>query len=283
LHSDMAGTSVAGTEASQVQSHDLAERRPLSMRRVRRTLFMLLPIALIAGEFWYVTVGQMISMDDASIAEMMSMSDASSEFKKLSITADVSGFVKEVDVTENQHVEAGQVLYRFHELPFRLALERAEAEIDSVRIDLLELKANHQYVQVLIKQAQNDVNYYLTELYRERSLSNEQVVSQVALDTARQNLRNAQENLGSLNHKLDAITAELNGDSNIPFERHPRYLDARARRDESVRQFAHTVVKAPFAGIVTNVSSIAPGKYLPASTPTLHLIATDRIWVNTKP
>jgi membrane fusion protein, multidrug efflux system len=253
------------------------------MRWARRALFMLLPIALIAGEFWYVTVGQMISMGEASIAETMSMSDAISKFKKLGITADASGFVKEVDVTENQHVEAGQVLYRFHELPFRLALDRAEADIDSVRIDLLELKANYQYVQVLIKQAQNDVNYYLAELDRERSLSNEQVVSQAAFDAARQNLRNAQENLGSLNHQLDAITAKLNGDSNIPFERHPRYLDVLARRDELARQFSHTVVKAPFAGIVTNVSSIAPGKYLPASTPTLYLIATDRIWGNTTP
>jgi hypothetical protein len=31
------------------------------------------------------------------------------------------------DIAENQHVEAHRVLYRFDDLPFRLALERADA------------------------------------------------------------------------------------------------------------------------------------------------------------
>jgi membrane fusion protein, multidrug efflux system len=34
-------------------------------------------------------------------------------------------------------------------------------------------------------------------------------------------------------------------------EQHPRYRDAVAQRDEAARQLDHTVVKAPFAGIVT--------------------------------
>jgi hypothetical protein len=50
-----------------------------------------------------------------------------------------------------------------------------------------------------------------------------------------------------------------------PVEQHPRYRDAVAQRNEAARQLDHTVVKAPFAGIVTNVPSIAPGKYLQAS------------------
>jgi hypothetical protein len=46
-----------------------------------------------------------------------------------------------------------------------------------------------------------------------------------------------------------------------------------AQRDEAARQLAHTVAKAPFAGIVTNVPSIAAGKYLQASVTAFYLVA----------
>ena len=53
-----------------------------------------------------------------------------------------------------------------------------------------------------------------------------------------------------------------------------------AQRDEAQRQLDHTVVKAPFAGIVTNVPAIAPGKYLAASTTAFYLVDTDHVWVD---
>ena len=42
-------------------------------------------------------------------------------------------------------------------------------------------------------------------------------------------------------------------------------------------------MKAPFAGIVTKVSAIAPGKYLQASTTAFYLVATDHVWVDANP
>ena len=64
---------------------------------------------------------------------------------------------------------------------------------------------------------------------------------------------------------------------------HPQYLQAQAQVDEAQRQLDHTVVKAPFAGIVTNVPSIAPGKYLAASTTAFYLVDTDHVWVDANP
>ena len=61
------------------------------------------------------------------------------------------------------------------------------------------------------------------------------------------------------------------------------YLQAKAQVDEAQRQLDHTVVKAPFAGIVTHVPSIAPGKYLAASTTAFYLVATDHVWVDATP
>jgi membrane fusion protein (multidrug efflux system) len=250
------------------------EKEPRSPRRrsVRWALFALLPLALIAGAYWYVTGGQVMSTDDAYV-----------EADKVGLSTDVSGIVQEIDVTENQHVETGQVLYRLDDLPFRLALRRAEAQVGIVRNDLNALKANYQDMQSQIRQAQYDIDYYDREFRRQQDLVSRQVVSQASFDTARRNLQNAQQRLASLNQQLAALAANLNGDPNIPVEQHPRYLDVVAQRDEAARQLAHTVVKAPFAGIVTNVPSIAPGKYLPASMTAFNLVTTDHVWVDANP
>ena len=45
------------------------------------------------------------------------MDDAFVEADKVGVSTDVSGIVREVDVTENQQVKAGQILYRLDDLP----------------------------------------------------------------------------------------------------------------------------------------------------------------------
>src|SRR4051812_5774387 len=66
----------------------------------RRALFTLLPLALIGGAYWYVTGGRVMSTDDAYV-----------NAETVGISTDVSGIVQQIDVTENQHVDSGQVLY----------------------------------------------------------------------------------------------------------------------------------------------------------------------------
>ena len=238
----------------------------------RWALFALLPLALIAGSYWYITGGRVMSTDNAYV-----------EADKVGITTDISGIVKEIDVKNNQHVEAGQVLFRFDDLPFRLALERAAAQVGNVTNDLNALKANYRDMQEQIKQAQIDVDYYQRQFDRQQDLVSRKVVSEQTFDMARRNLQTAQQKLASLNQQLTAIAANLNGDPNIPVERHPRYRDAVAQRDEAARQLDHTVVKAPFAGIVTNVPAIADGKYLQSSMTAFYLVDTDHVWVDANP
>src|SRR3984893_11354864 len=77
-----------------------ASRSP-RRRWVRWALFALLPLVLIAGAYWYVTGGQVMSTDDAYV-----------NAETGGISTDISGIVQQVDVTENQRVHDGEVLYR---------------------------------------------------------------------------------------------------------------------------------------------------------------------------
>jgi membrane fusion protein (multidrug efflux system) len=122
---------------------------------------MLLPFVLISGGYWYVTGGQVMSSDDAYV-----------EADKVGVSTDVSGIVKDVDVTENQHVDSGQVLYHLDDLPFRIALDRADAQVGMVRDTLNSLKANYRDMQTQITQARYDIDYYATEFHRQQDLLN---------------------------------------------------------------------------------------------------------------
>jgi membrane fusion protein, multidrug efflux system len=240
--------------------------------RLRLPLFLLLPLALIAGANRYVTGGQVMSSDDAYI-----------EAERVGVSTDVSGIVKEVDVAENQHVDAGQVLYRLDDLPFRLALQRAQAQIGLVGDKLNALRANYGDIEAQIKQAQDDVAYYDHEFHRQQYLGSQHVASDETLETARRNLQNARQKQASLTQQLAAVAANLNGDPKLAIEQHPQYRDAVAARDEAARQLDHATAKAAFAGIVTNVPAVAAGKYLQASTTAFYLVATDHVWVDANP
>jgi membrane fusion protein, multidrug efflux system len=249
-----------------------ANRRRRDPRRLRMALYLLLPIALLIGIYFYVTGGQVVSVNNAYV-----------NADKVGISTDVAGIVKQVAVTENQHVVAGQLLYRLDDLPFRLALRRAEAQVGMVRDSLDALKSNYRDTAAQLKQAQYDLDYYATEFRRVRELLQAHVASRTNFDAARRNLQAAQQKLDSLKHQLGAISANLNGDAQSPIERNPRYLDAIAQRDEASRELSHTIVRAPFAGIVTNVPAVAPGRYLQVMNTAFYLVATDHVWVDANP
>jgi membrane fusion protein, multidrug efflux system len=88
-----------------------------------------------------------------------------------------------------------------------------------------------------------------------------------------------------LREQAKVLLAKLGGDPNFTVSKHPAYEQAKAQVDEAQRQVDHTVVRAPFNGIVTQVDQRQPGVYLVASTAALTntgavaLVATDDIWI----
>ena len=78
---------------------------------------------LCVGGYFYVTGGQIMSTDDAYV-----------QAERVGISTDVSGIVQDVEVKDNQHVEAGQVLYRLDPRQFQIALDNAKANLAQIAI-----------------------------------------------------------------------------------------------------------------------------------------------------
>ena len=248
------------------------KRRVGSRQRLRKVLFALLPLVLIAGGYWYVTGGRVMSTDDAYV-----------EADKVGVSTDVSGIVQDVDVGENQHVTAGQVLYRLDPRQFQIALDNAKANLAQTVLAIEAMKKDYARMLSDIDAQQAQVKLDRITDERDAALLKTNAVSKAIYDQAHFTLRADQGKLASLEQQAQVQLARLGGSVDLPVAQHPQYLQAKARVDEAQRQLDHTVVRASFAGIVTNVPSIAPGKYLAASTTAFYLVATDHVWVDANP
>jgi membrane fusion protein (multidrug efflux system) len=235
-------------------------------------LFALLPLALIAGGYWYVTGGQVMSTDDAYV-----------EADTVGVSTDVSGIVKEIDVSENQHVGAGQVLYRLDPRQFQIALDNAKANLAQTALTIDAMKVDYARMQSDVAAQQAQVGLDQVTFDRDAVLARSDVVSKANYDQARFTLQADQSKLDSLRQQAAVQLARLAGNPSIAVAQHPQYLQAKAQVDEAQRQLDDSVVKAPFSGIVTNVPSIAPGKYLAASTTAFYLVDTDHLWIDATP
>ncbi|MGH8289217.1 MAG: universal stress protein [Steroidobacteraceae bacterium] len=241
-------------------------------RRLRAVLFLLLPLVLIIAFIVYALGGGTISTDDAYV-----------EANTVGVSTDVSGIVAQVYVKENQPVTRGQILYTLRDPQYRYALDRANAQLDAVRDNLLALQASYRDMQARIAQAQYDLGYSQVQFHRARNLARVHIVSSTGYDTAHRNLESAQQAVASLNEQLAGIDATLNGHPTGPAEQYPQYLSALAARNEAARELAHTLVRAPFDGIVTSVPAIQPGRYLAASITAFYLVDTVHVWVHADP
>jgi membrane fusion protein, multidrug efflux system len=245
-------------------------RHPKTLRRV---LLAAGPVLVLAGAlFFYVTGGRYISTEDAYV-----------HAGKLTVATDVSGIVANVAVKESQQVDKGQVLFTLDQEPFQIALAGAQANLGTVRNQLITLQATYRQKQAQIAQARTDVAFYETTFQRQQDLLKRGVASQAAFDQARRDLDSARERVTMAQNDAQATLAQLGGNAEAPIEENANYLAAKAQVDKSERDLRRTTVLAPIPGIVTNVDALQVGEYLPAAQPAFSLVSSSDVWIEANP
>jgi membrane fusion protein, multidrug efflux system len=269
---DMPSAENKGTCAPEETSLPKKTSRSPGPRLVRWGFFAFLPLALVAGAYRYVTGGQVMSTDDAYV-----------QAETVGISTDVSGIVQGIDIANNQHVDPGRVLYRLDPRQFEIALDNAKANLAQMALTIDSMKQDYRRMLSDVAGQQAQVELDQATYARSASLVPSGAGTKASYDQARFTLELDKNKLESLRQKAAVQLARLGGDADIPVTQHPQFLQAKSQVDEAQRELNHTIVKAPFAGIVTNVPSIAPGKYLAASTTAFYLVDTDHVWVDATP
>jgi membrane fusion protein (multidrug efflux system) len=246
------------------------------LKRHLRAVLMLggiLVVAVGSGAFW-LRGGRYVSADDAYVRA-----------SKLMVTTDVSGLVTSIDVRQGQAVKAGEVLFRVDPLQYAIALDNAKSQLAQTALMIEAMKRDYKRMEQDIEAQQSQVDLDQSNFDRYSVLLRTDAVSKANHDQAKFTLAADKNKLQSLKHQAEVQLARLGGNTEVPVTEHPQYRQAKAAVDEAQRQLDHTVVRAPFDGIVTQVDALQPGTYLVAQTAALTntgavgLISTESVWV----
>ncbi|WP_149538026.1 HlyD family secretion protein [Siccirubricoccus phaeus] len=247
---------------------------PKRRRRWLRPVLMLggvLVVLLGAGAAW-LHGGRYAGTDDAYV-----------QADKLLLATDVAGIVQRIAVREGDSVQPGQVLVELDSAPFRHALDQAQAQLHQVALNLTSMQADYLRIQRDIAAQEAAVQLAQVQFERQAQLVGTSAALRANYDQARFGLAQAKQQLESLKAQAQVQLAKLGGNAEAPVQQHPDYLEAAARVAEAQRQLDHTVLRAPFAGVVTQVSTLQPGQYLAAATPAFALVSAEHLWVDALP
>jgi len=225
-----------------------------------------------AGIYFWLLQGAGFSTDDAYVRA-----------PKLAIAADVSGVVATVAVHEGQYVHMGDALVVLDPLPFTIAVDQARAALDTARLEMLAAKRDYARAQREITAASARVQSDSADNDRYTALVKTGGVTHAEYDTARFKLSADQSAADAQKAGAEMLLARLGGDENAPVDAMPSVRNAAAHLAEAQRQLAHSTLRAPFNGVVTNVDSLQPGQYLAASTAAVALVGVDDVWVEAFP
>src|SRR4051812_35094022 len=250
------------------------QRLMAGMRRYRRVLLLVvLPlVALVGGVTFYLNGGRYVTTDDAYVGA-----------QKILITPDISGKIEKVVVREGQQVNEGDVLFEFDPVPFRLAVHQARANLDQTRTTYDNLVADLKIYSQLSDLAQQGVDLKRRDVDRKSSLVKNNFGSQLDLDNSATGLVTASAQLELLKQKISTAKTQLLGNPDLPLEQFPPYAQAKAALDQAERNLDHTAMRAPMAGVATQVDQIQLGRFVAAGTPVFSIIDISRPWVDANP
>ncbi|MCW5742634.1 MAG: HlyD family secretion protein [Alphaproteobacteria bacterium] len=227
----------------------------------------LLPVAAVAIGIWgYLASGRYVGTDNAYV-----------KGDRVLIAPEIAGIVVEVLVQENQPVTRGQLLFRLDDSPYRLALTRAEAELESARAEIQGLRASWRQKREEVKLSRSQEHFAQQEFERQSDLAQRRIGLGMRMDEARRDLDVARQRIAMLQEEMLRIEAQLAGDPKIKAEDHPKVRQMRAMRDKAILDLKRTRIEAPIAGIAARKPTV--GAYASVGTAMMAVVADAGLWI----
>lgn len=235
---------------------------------VRVLLLGVVPlVAIVAGVYIYSVGGREVATDNAYVKANI-----------VPISAAVGGNVVEVLARDNQPVEADAVLFRIDPEPFRIAVAGAQAQMDVVRTDVQSLRAEYRATLQEAAETRSRIDFLLKQLARQEYLKEKGMSRGDTYDEAHHSVEAARRRLDSIREKTNQVLAGLSGDPKLPAERHPRFAEARAAYDAAMLELSRTEIRAPVAGVVSNMT-LRTGEFVQKGAPLFSLIESGPPWI----
>ena len=226
----------------------------------------------------------------ASTHDLVSTDDAQVDGNAVTLQAKVSGYVTELDITDNQRVKAGQLLFRIDPRDYivsrnqahaQLAQMQAQAENDRVNLAMTRISAPAKLVQAKaeVTSAAATRDYASSDLGRQTSVQARSTTQQ-SIDQAAENLRTAQANLANNKAQVDisGLVPQTVDQAKAQFDKSlAQVQQAKAELATAELNLGYTEVRAPQDGWVTQ-RNIQLGSYVATGQSAFSLVAPV-VWI----
>jgi membrane fusion protein (multidrug efflux system) len=261
-------------------SIELAAAAPAKKKRSARSFVLpIVGLALLSAAGWYGyqywTDGRfMISTDDAYVqADMTFMSPK------------ISGYVATVPVVENQHVKAGDPLVIMDDGDYTIAvaqteaqivtqgktLERIAAQTEAAKASLLQANAQRSSTEAAATNAVRGAD-------RARQLVKTKVGSQSALDDAQTAVDQTKAAVAGADAQIASAKANIGVLEAQYAEAQSTLRTLELTRDKAKRDLSFTILKAPYDGVVGNLS-VEQGDMITAGQKLAVIVPMDKLYI----
>jgi membrane fusion protein (multidrug efflux system) len=171
------------------------------------------------------------------------------------------------------------LLFRIKDDRYRVAVADAQANLESVRNNIKQLRATYKQRVEALTLTKAYIAYYKRDYDRYRALAQRGVASQQRFEQAQHNLVIAKEQVPLVQSAIDQTAAELGGDPDTPTEDLPQYKAALAQLERARINLDDTVVTAPGRGVIAQISDFRPGDFVTPGKPLFSLVEISPVWV----
>jgi membrane fusion protein (multidrug efflux system) len=269
-------------ETSQLElpaetSFEAKARRPAPPAKRKPLLILtgvVLVIALVSLIVWLFSRGYE-ETDDAFI-----------DGHVINVSARIAAEVEKVNFTDNQEVAQGQVLVEFDPRDYKVALEKAQAQLVQAQAQVAQAQAqkaqaNAQLVQAQAQLSEQTAQYDIANINYNRNASLYQqdikAVAKQDVDTTRSSLAAAEGTVDAAKANVVAAQASTQAADAGITSAEAQVAVAQAAVDNAALQLSYTKITAAEPGRITR-KTVEPGNFVTAGQ-TLFSIVQHDVWV----
>lgn len=256
---------------------DQEEKKPSIIRRhplwAAVIVLVLIAIGVTAYFIWLVYFHPYESTDDAFV-----------DARSFSLAAKVSGYLDEVAISDNAHVEAGAVIAKIASRDYQIAVDQAQAQVESAKASITNAAAQIDVASAAIEEAKAReassgaaLQFAKDEADRQRQLQQGGAGSLQTSQQAESNLRQAQAAYteaqanvsSSMKNKVAAEAQSTSAQASLK--------QAEAQKESADQNLSYTTLIAAQPGRVVKISG-AKGQFVQAGQ-AIAMFVPDEVWV----